>query len=240
VSIRFPHPWYFPLIPSLATLQGQAAEQTIVPVAADPSSKSVSSQTKGAQDRDDTIEHLSPATNVSTREAKDDATITVNSADPLGYARHRRENISQKQMKAEHPLAKPRQMKVWDQPYFVDIHLIHRRNSTPGRMHSSISSCKVVTRNDWLLSTILRTDRKSSSPSMHPSSSTFSCSSFKCTQPSLRALCRCLQPLRTRSWTWYRHALCLPLPGWPRGQASTSTPWGELGLKRSGSLCSVV
>ncbi|KAH7411664.1 cation efflux family-domain-containing protein [Phaeosphaeria sp. MPI-PUGE-AT-0046c] len=93
--------------------QSQAAEQTSVPVAADPSSpKSLSNQSNApAEERKDAIEHLTPATNVSTREAKDDATITVDSADPLGYGRHRRENISQKQMKAEHPLAKPRHMK---------------------------------------------------------------------------------------------------------------------------------
>jgi hypothetical protein len=127
-------------MPSLAAAQaqhqGQVAEQTTVPVAADPSSsKSLSSQTNGAQERIDTIDHLSPVTNVSTREAKDDATITVDSADPLGYARHRRENISQKQMKAEHPLAKPRHMKVCEEPQLANIDLIQYRNSTPGRMH---------------------------------------------------------------------------------------------------------
>jgi glycerol-3-phosphate cytidylyltransferase-like family protein len=127
-------------MPSLATAQaqhqGQAAEQTTVPVAADhSSSKSLSSQTNGAQERVDTIEHLSPVTNVSTGEAKDDATITVDSADPLGYARHRRENISQKQMKAEHPLAKPRHMKVSDHSLLKVIDLIRDRNSIPDRMH---------------------------------------------------------------------------------------------------------
>jgi hypothetical protein len=118
VSVRYPDPWYLPLMPCLAIPQaqhqGQDAEQTSVPVAADPSSpKSLSLQTNvAAQERIDTIDHPSPVTNASTRHAKDDATITVDSADPLGYARHRRENISQKQMKAEHPLAKPRHMKV--------------------------------------------------------------------------------------------------------------------------------
>ncbi|KAF1917849.1 cation efflux family-domain-containing protein [Ampelomyces quisqualis] len=86
---------------SQAQYQSQDAEQTTVPVAAGPSSpKSL-----------DTIEHLSPITNASTREARDDVTITGNSADPLRYGRHRRKDISQKQMKAEHPLAKPRHMK---------------------------------------------------------------------------------------------------------------------------------
>jgi hypothetical protein len=110
------------LIPSLAIPQaqhqGQDAGQTIVPVTADPSSpKSLSNQPQvAAQEKGDTIDHLSPVTNASTREAKDDATITIDSADPLGYGRHRRENISQKQMKADHPLAKPRAMKVWMKP----------------------------------------------------------------------------------------------------------------------------
>lgn len=94
--------------------QSQAAEQTSVPVAAAPSSpKSLSNQANAsAEERKDAIEHSTPITNASTQEAKDDATITVDSADPLGYGRHRRENISQKQMKVEHPLAKPRHMKV--------------------------------------------------------------------------------------------------------------------------------
>jgi hypothetical protein len=142
--------------------QGQDAQQTSVPVTADPSSsKSLSLQTNvAAQERIDTIDHSSPVTNASTRHAKDDATITVDSADPLGYARHRRENISQKQMKAEHPLAKPRHMKVCHQAEFVYIGLISCRNSTQGKMHSSINSCRVVTKNDWLLSISWRTDQK--------------------------------------------------------------------------------
>lgn len=83
-------------------------------MAAAPSSpKSLSNQSNApAEERKDAIEQLTPVTHASTREAKDDATITVDGADPLGYGRHRRENISQKQMKAEHPLAKPRHMKV--------------------------------------------------------------------------------------------------------------------------------
>jgi hypothetical protein len=105
------------LVTPQAQPQDQDANQTSVPVAADPSSpKSLSDQPKTvAQDGRDTIEHLSPVTNASTREAKDDATITVSSTDPLGYGRHRRENISHKQMKVDHPLAKPRHMKVRQQ-----------------------------------------------------------------------------------------------------------------------------
>jgi hypothetical protein len=105
------------LVTPQAQPQAQDANQTSVPVAADPSSpKSLSDQPKTvAQEGGDAIEQLSPVTNASTREAKDDATITVSGTDPLGYGRHRRENISHKQMKAEHPLAKPRHMKVWQQ-----------------------------------------------------------------------------------------------------------------------------
>jgi hypothetical protein len=89
-------------------------EQTFVPVNADlsPPKNLSNPSTLPAQERRDNIEQLGPASNASTHDAKDDATITINSADPLGYARHRRENISQKQMKADHPLAKPRHMKV--------------------------------------------------------------------------------------------------------------------------------
>ncbi|KAH3914941.1 hypothetical protein HBI56_017640 [Parastagonospora nodorum] len=90
--------------------QSQGAEQTNVPVTADPSSpKSLSDQPAAvAQQSNDAI---APVTDASTLGAKDDATITVDSADPLGYARHRREDMSEKQLKAEHPLAKPRHMK---------------------------------------------------------------------------------------------------------------------------------
>ncbi|KAF2826110.1 hypothetical protein CC86DRAFT_445970 [Ophiobolus disseminans] len=94
--------------------QSQGAEQTSVPLAADPSSpKSLSNQSMtAAQEQRDAIEQMSSVTNASTREAKDDATIRVDSiGDPLDLSRHRRENISQKQMKADHPLAKPKHMK---------------------------------------------------------------------------------------------------------------------------------
>lgn len=81
---------------------------------ADPSApKSLSSHSvEGAENKRDTIEALASVTNASTQEAKDDATIRVDSiSDPLDLARHRRQNISQKQMKADHPLAKPKHMK---------------------------------------------------------------------------------------------------------------------------------
>ena len=67
---------------------------------------------EGAENKRDTIEALASVTDASTQEAKDDATIRVDSiSDPLDLARHRRQNISQKQMKADHPLAKPKHMK---------------------------------------------------------------------------------------------------------------------------------
>jgi hypothetical protein len=83
-------------------------------VAANPSSpKTLSHQpTVAAEQRKDAIERLSSVTDAS-RVAKDDATITANSVgpDPLNLKRHLRENISQKQMKADFPLAKPKHMK---------------------------------------------------------------------------------------------------------------------------------
>jgi hypothetical protein len=82
-------------------------------VAAHPSSpKSSSDPSIGAAD---TIQPISTVTNAPTQEAKDNATVTVDSMgdpmDPLDLKRHRRENISQKQMKADFPLAKPKHMK---------------------------------------------------------------------------------------------------------------------------------
>jgi hypothetical protein len=64
----------------------------------------------GAEHRTDTIERLSSVDNASSREAKDDVIIVVNS-DPLDLGKHRRSDVTQKQMKADHPLAKPRHMK---------------------------------------------------------------------------------------------------------------------------------
>lgn len=116
-----PDLWLWPLTRTLATPQAQhqsqEGHQTSVPVAADPSSpKSLSNQsTVTAQQRGDAIEHMSSVTNntFAPAEVKDDATIRVDSigTDPLDLGRHRRENISQKQMKADHPLAKPKHMK---------------------------------------------------------------------------------------------------------------------------------
>ena len=63
-----------------------------------------------AQPRTDAIEELSSGDSVSSHDAKHTAAVTVNS-DPLDLSRHRREDVTQKQMKAEHPLAKPRHMK---------------------------------------------------------------------------------------------------------------------------------
>lgn len=82
-------------------------------MAADPSSpKSLSGQSSAtAQQPNDAIEQLSQATRASTQEAKDDATVVVDSLDPLNLGRHRRENVSHKQMKADHPMGKPRHMK---------------------------------------------------------------------------------------------------------------------------------
>jgi hypothetical protein len=123
-------------MPSLASPQAQhqsqGTEQTNVPVTADPSSsKSLSDQPAAvAQQSNDAI---APVTDASSLGAKDDATITVDSADPLGYARHRREDMSEKQLKAEHPLAKPRHMKVRHQLVLANLDLTGRRNSTTGK-----------------------------------------------------------------------------------------------------------
>lgn len=106
------------LIPLSATdqahHQGQAVEQTTAPVVADSSSpKSLSGQsTATAQQMQDTIQQAALATRASSVDVKDDATVTVDHADPLDLGRHRREDISQKQMKSDYPLAKPRRMKV--------------------------------------------------------------------------------------------------------------------------------
>ncbi|KAH7073942.1 cation efflux family-domain-containing protein [Paraphoma chrysanthemicola] len=94
--------------------QSQDADQTTVPVAVDPSSpRSLSHQpTVAVAQRTDAIERLSSVTDAS-RVAQDDATITVDSLgpDPLDLKRHVRENISEKHMKADYPLAKPKHMK---------------------------------------------------------------------------------------------------------------------------------
>ncbi|KNG50407.1 cation efflux family protein [Stemphylium lycopersici] len=89
--------------------QGQGAGQTIAPVNAGQTSPSYQS-TVTAEQRTDAIERLSSADNASSQDAKDDVTITVNN-DPLDLGKHRRDDVTQKQMKADHPLAKPRHMK---------------------------------------------------------------------------------------------------------------------------------
>jgi hypothetical protein len=92
--------------------QGQAPQQTIAPVNADVTlPKSLSNQsTVTAEQRTDTIERLPSLDNASSRAAKDDITVTVES-DPLDLGRHRREGVTQKQMKVDHPSAKPKHMK---------------------------------------------------------------------------------------------------------------------------------
>ena len=107
--------------------QIQDVDQTLVPMAHTPSSPtSLSYQFKNtAEGRLDAIEGLGSVTNASTFDVKDDATVTVDGLDPLNYGRYRRENISQKQMKADHPLAKPRQMKVGRQLMLVVVEADH-------------------------------------------------------------------------------------------------------------------
>ncbi|CAG5152535.1 uncharacterized protein ALTATR162_LOCUS2809 [Alternaria atra] len=88
---------------------GQAAEQTSAREIVGPTASSNQANI-GAEHRTDVIERLSSVDNASSREAKDDVTIVVNS-DPLDLGKHRRDDVTQKQMKADHPLAKPRRMK---------------------------------------------------------------------------------------------------------------------------------
>jgi hypothetical protein len=108
-----PRPWISCLTARLASPNGasqdQAAGQTNVPVNASTTPPS-NQPAVGAEHRTDVIERLSSADNASSRDAKDDVTIAVNS-DPLDLGKHRREGVTQKQMKADHPLAKPRRMK---------------------------------------------------------------------------------------------------------------------------------
>ncbi|KAL1796112.1 hypothetical protein ACET3X_006336 [Alternaria dauci] len=87
----------------------QAAGQTSAPVIANPTTSS-SQANVSAEHRTDVIERLSSVDNASSREAKDDVTIVVN-GDPLDLGKHRKDDVTQKQMKADHPLAKPRHMK---------------------------------------------------------------------------------------------------------------------------------
>jgi hypothetical protein len=92
---------------------GKVAEQTTAPVNNGPASpKSLSKQSTAAvEQRTDVIERLSSGDDASSEGAKDDVTVTIDS-DPLDLGKHRRDGITQKQMKADHPLAKPKHMKA--------------------------------------------------------------------------------------------------------------------------------
>jgi hypothetical protein len=61
----------------------------------------------------DAIQQLSRTTTASTQVAKDNATVAVDSADPLDLGKHRRSNVTQAQMKADYPQANKKRMKVW-------------------------------------------------------------------------------------------------------------------------------
>ncbi|KAL6702731.1 hypothetical protein ACN47E_001013 [Coniothyrium glycines] len=93
-------------------LQSQDAEQTVPPVTTYPTSpKSLSNQpTSFAQQRTDMIERLSSVGNASIASAKDDTTVVV-TEDPLDLGKHRLDNLTQKQMKKDYPLGKPKHMK---------------------------------------------------------------------------------------------------------------------------------
>ncbi|RMZ67242.1 cation efflux family [Pyrenophora seminiperda CCB06] len=66
--------------------------------------------TTGDQHMTDAIQRLPSGDNASFNGAKDDVTITVNT-DPMDLRKHLKEDVTQKQMKADYPLAKPRHMK---------------------------------------------------------------------------------------------------------------------------------
>lgn len=63
-----------------------------------------------AEERQDTIEPLPLENSASVRSAKDGDAVLVNQ-DPLELGKHRRD-VTQKQMKEDYPLAKPKHMKV--------------------------------------------------------------------------------------------------------------------------------
>ncbi|EDU46874.1 cation diffusion facilitator 1 [Pyrenophora tritici-repentis Pt-1C-BFP] len=78
---------------------------------ANAGSTSVPNQSaSGTEHAPDAIEGLSSVDNASSNGAKDDVTITVNT-DPLDLRKHLRDDVTQKQLKADYPLAKPRHMK---------------------------------------------------------------------------------------------------------------------------------
>ncbi|KAI4604970.1 uncharacterized protein J4E84_008342 [Alternaria hordeiaustralica] len=87
----------------------QAAGQTSAPVGSSTTPSSNQANV-GAEHRTDAIERLSSVDNASSRGAKDDVTITVHN-DPLDLRKHMRDDVTQKQMKSDYPLAKPRHMK---------------------------------------------------------------------------------------------------------------------------------
>ncbi len=74
---------------------------------------------------------MSRTTTASTQVAKDNATATVNSADPLDLGKHRRSNLTQAQMKADYPQANKKHMKVYDvrhaiSPGLTKIEILHK------------------------------------------------------------------------------------------------------------------
>jgi hypothetical protein len=66
-----------------------------------------------AHEQTDAIGMLSPKANAAHAGAKDQIVEvkTASSEDPMDLGRHRRSNVSQKQMKIDHPAGKPRHMK---------------------------------------------------------------------------------------------------------------------------------
>ncbi|CAA9963878.1 Cation efflux family protein [Pyrenophora teres f. maculata] len=90
-------------------IRSQVSDQTFTQ--ANAGSTSVPNQSvSGAEHTTDSIERLSSVDNASSNGAKDDVTITVNT-DPLDLRKHLRDDVTQKQLKADYPLAKPRHMK---------------------------------------------------------------------------------------------------------------------------------
>lgn len=78
----------------------------------------------------DTILQVSRTTTASTQVAKDNAAVTVNSADPLDLGKHRRSNVTQAQMKTDYPQANKKRMKVSDNHHakctsLTNIEILH-------------------------------------------------------------------------------------------------------------------
>ncbi|KAF2878264.1 cation diffusion facilitator 1 [Massariosphaeria phaeospora] len=95
--------------------EGQAANQTTGPVVAVPSpaQNSSNNSTITAHEKTDTIQPLSAGADAANPDAKVHGieVTTTSMEDPLDLGRHRRSNITQKQMKEDHPAAAPRRMK---------------------------------------------------------------------------------------------------------------------------------